>query len=117
MKSIVKHKFEQLKISDKVITTIPLEIESVAIEYLSGPTSVEYIEMKSIDSGSYVFARRGGHDVNFIDLSRLLHDRLKANTFYHKNDFIRIGYENEEYIIDLCTGDDDSSDVICSSLA
>ena len=116
MKSIVKHKFKELEISDKVITRIPIEIESVAIEYLSGPTNVEYIEMKSVDSGSYVFARRGGHDVSYTDLSRLLHDRLKANTFYHKNDFIRIGLEDEEYLIELCTRDD-SSDVICSSLA
>lgn len=116
MKSIVKHKFEHLKVSGEVITKIPIEIESVAIEYLSGPTNVEYIEMKSVDSGSYVFARRGGHDINYTDLSRLLHDRLKANTFYHKNDFIRIGFENEKYLIELCTRDD-SSDVNCSSLA
>ena len=116
MKSIVKHKFEQLKIPDNDITRIPIEIESVAIDYLSGPKNVEYIEMKSVDSGSYVFARRGGHDINYTDLSRLLHDRMKANIFYHENDFIRISFENEEYIIDLCTRDD-SSDVSCSSLS
>jgi len=96
-----------------------VELLDTAAECLAGPNLVDYIEMKVVGGEPFIFARGGGHDLNFGVIAKAIEDRLADDSFYHVDDVARIGYNAGEWTMQLCTyetsvkGSDGEEPVVC----
>jgi len=96
-----------------------VELLDTAAECLAGPNLVDYIEMKVVGGEPFIFARGGGHDLNFGVIAKAIEDRLADDSFYHVDDVARIGFNAGEWTMQLCTyetsvkGSDGEEPVVC----
>jgi hypothetical protein len=100
VKDIMKYKV------NKRSSRYKIELLDSALDYLAGPRNVEYMELKMIgpgDSGSFIFASRGGHDLVHEPIIKFIEEKLEADVFHHNDEVTRIGYiGDDKWTVEVC---------------
>ena len=95
VKDIIKSKV------NKRSSRYKIELMDSALDYLAGPSNVDYMELKMTgpedgDDDSFIFATRGGHDLVYEPIIKYVNEKLEADVFHHDDEVTRIGYVGDD---------------------
>lgn len=110
MKSILKRKLS----TKSAFQRYSVEIEQSALDYLTGPTFVDYFEMKfagwvsesgddSGNVGSIIFSKRGGHDLQYNAIMKAIEGKLEHNLFHDDDEVVRLVHRHPGHVhLQIC---------------
>jgi len=84
---------------NKRVSRYKIQLMDSALDYLAGPSNVDYMELKMTGTGdvdSFIFATRGGHDLGHEPLIRYIEEKLEDDVFHHDDEVTRIGYIGDD---------------------